>query len=153
VNHKTKAEPPKLDARAQAKLRAALPEAGHFIAAKHFGVAEVSGLHRVGKSWQFAGKTLYGLTSAFNEAVIGWAGALAEQRPGRTLTEWKAASQTVWQMFAENQLSKADSDLINRQADKRKTFEHAVEILAGVENEITQATASLFKQDSLFNFP
>jgi hypothetical protein len=142
VSRKPKAAPVKLDARAQAKLRAALHEAGHFIAAKHFGVAEVAGLHRVGNSVQFTGKTLYGSTSAFNEAVIEWAGALAEQRPGRTSVEWKAASQTVWQMFTENQLSKADTDLINRHADKRKTFGCAVEILAGSENEITQATAS-----------
>jgi hypothetical protein len=147
-----KSKPFKLDARAEAKLRAALHESGHYIAAKHFGVAEVSGLHPVGVG-KFAGKTLYGSTAAFNEAVIGWAGPLAEQRPGRSLVEWKTASQTVWQMFTENQLSKADTDLINRHSDKRKSFNRAVEILADAENEITQATASLFKQDSLFNFP
>lgn len=36
---------------------------------------------------------------------------------------------------------------------KRKTFAQAVEILAGAENEIIKATSTLFKQDSLFNFP
>ena len=78
----TKPAPASLDARAKAKLRAALHEAGHFIAAKHFGVAEVSGLHPVGVG-QFAGKTVYGSTAAFNESVIGWCGPLAESRPGR----------------------------------------------------------------------
>ncbi len=149
-NHRR--NPARLDARAQAKLRAALHEAGHFIAAKHFKVAEVSGLHPAGAG-QFEGKTLYGSTAAFNEAVIGWCGPLAESRPGRTLKEWKDVSRVYWQLFTENKLSKEDTDLINRYADKRKTFERAVEIVAGAENEITQATASLFKQDSLFNFP
>ena len=153
MSRKTKKPAPaSLDARAKAKLRAALHEAGHFIAAKHFGVAEVSGLHPVGVG-QFAGKTVYGSTAAFNEAVIGWCGPLAESRPGRTLKEWKDVSGVYWQLFVENKLSKEDTDLINRHGDKRKSFNRAVEILADAENEITQATASLFKQDSLFNFP
>jgi hypothetical protein len=153
VKRQPKSAPVKLDARQQAKLRAAIHEAGHFIAAKHFGVAEVSGLHPVGNSIQFAGKTVYSSTSAFNEAVIGWCGPLAQQRPGRKPQEWEDTAESVWQMFVENQLNKADTDLISRYGDERKTFTRAVEILADSESEIFQVATSLYNQDSLFNFP
>ena len=142
-----------LDARAQAKLRAALHEAGHFIAAKHFKVAEVSGLHRVGNAGTFTGKTVYSPTSAFNEAVIGWAGPLAGMMGGRTPGQWRADGKTVWEMFTANQLTKSDSDLIARYADKHKTFAQAVKILSDNFAAVTQAAVNLFKQDSLFNFP
>jgi hypothetical protein len=153
VSRKSKAKPALLDERAQAKLRAALHEAGHFIAAKHYNVAEVSGLHRVGNAGHFTGKTIYSPTSAFNEAVIGWAGALAETMLGKTPTQWETDCKTVWEMFTENQLTKNDSDLINRHADARKTFAQAVKILLDNFDETRQAAVNLFNQDSLFNFP
>lgn len=45
--------------------------AGHFVAAEHYGVVELSGLDRVGTSGQFSGKTVYGSTSVFNELASG----------------------------------------------------------------------------------
>ena len=153
MSRKSKAKPPPLDAQAQAKLRAALHQAGHFIAAKHFKIAEVSGIHRVGSAGQFTGKTIYSPTSSFNEAVIGWSGPLAGMIGGRTPEQWKADCKTVWEMFTENQLTKNDSDLSNRHADKRKTFAQAVKILSDNFAATVQAAVNLFRRDSLFNFP
>lgn len=153
MSRKTKTKPATLDERAQAKLRAAMHEAGHFVVAKHFKVAEVSGLHAVGNAGQFTGKTVYAPTTAFNEAVIGWAGPLAEAMIGKTPEQWKPACETVWEMFTENQLTKNDSDLINRQEDKRKTFGQAVKILTENFGQVGEVAINLFKQDSIFNFP
>jgi hypothetical protein len=140
-----------LDELAQGKLRAAFHEAGQFIAAKHFGVAQASGLHRIGKSTRFAGKTVYSPTSAFNVAVIGWAGALAEGVFVHRSGKWKAIQETVWQLFAENLLTKGDSDLISRHRDTRKTFAEAVKILADKYDDVKETAKELARLDSVFN--
>ena len=153
MSQKTHAVPPPLDARTQAKLRAAFHEAGRFIAAKHFKVAEVSGLHPLAKGARFAGKTIYSPTSPFNEAVIGWAGALAEMVFAHQPDKWEVIRQTAWEMFAENMLSKADSDLIASLKEKRKTFNAAAKIIKDNFDQTKDAALNLARFDSIHNFP
>jgi hypothetical protein len=140
-----------LDELAQGKLRAAFHEAGQFIAAKHFRVAQASGLHRIGKSTRFAGKTVFSPTSPFNTAVVGWAGALAEAVFVHRSDKWKAIQETVWQLFGENLLTKNDSDLIARHRDTRKTFAQATKILTDNYDELKETAKELARLDSAFN--
>lgn len=113
MNRKKKADSSSRDVLKQAKLRAAFHEAGRYIVTKHFRIAKVSGLRPIANGPLFVGKTLYSPTSPFNEAVIGWSGALAEMLFVIKSSKWIGTCKTVWEMFAENQLSKNDSDLIS----------------------------------------
>jgi hypothetical protein len=149
----TKENSAELDELAQARLRASMHEAGQFIAAKHFKVALASVIQQAGKVARFKGKTHYSPTSAFNVAVIGWAGALGEAVFVYRSQDWKTIRETVWQMFAENQLSKGDSDLIVRHRDTRKTFAQASKILSDNYDELKQSAGTLARHDSIFNFP
>lgn len=153
MSRKTKADSPPLDARAQAHVRAAFHEAGRFIAAKHFGVAQVSGLHPVANGSGFTGKTVYAPTTPFNEAVIGWAGALIETYFANQPDKWTATRKTVWEMFAASQLTKSDSDLIGRNKEKRKTFNAAVKILESNFDQVKQTADWLCRFNSIVNFP
>jgi hypothetical protein len=153
VSQKTKAGSPPLDARSHAHVRAAFHEPGRFIAAEHYQVAEVSGLHPVANGSGFAGKTVYSPTTPFNDAVIGWSGALMEiyfvNQPG----EWSVTRKTDWQMVAKGQLSKSDSDLISRHPATRKTFNVAAKILESDFESVKQAADSLCRFNSVVNFP
>jgi hypothetical protein len=135
----------------QAKLRVAFHEAGRFIVTKHLRIAKVSGLHPIADGPLFAGKTLYSPTSPFNEAVIGWSGALAEMVFVIKSAKWSSTCKTVWEMFAENQLSKNDSDLITRHEEKRKTFNAAVKIIEDNFGTLKQAALELVRFNSLRN--
>ena len=148
-----KGKPTQLDDRAKARLRAAMHEAGRFIVANHFGVAQAASVYPVGNGDQFIGKTIYSPTSPANEAVIGWAGPLAEMRLGKSPEQWQDDCNAVWEMFAANQLTKTDSDLINRHAEKKKSFAQAVKILSGQLDEITRTAIDIFRCGTSINFP
>lgn len=135
----------------QAKLRAAFHAAGRFIAAKHFRVAKGSSLRPIGNGAHFADETIYSPTSASNEAIIGWSGALAEMVFIIKSAQWKGTCKTVWEMFAEHQLSKNDSDLINHHEEKRETFNAAVKIIEDNFAELKQAALSLASSNSVLN--
>jgi hypothetical protein len=153
VSRKKQADSPPLSPRDHARVRAAFHEAGRFIAAKHFKVAQVSGLHPLPNGSRFAGKTVYEATTPFNEAVIGWAGAIMEIYFANQPDKWGVTRKTVWEMFVENQLSKGDSDLISRHADKRKTFAAAVKIIKSNFEQTKEVADTLCRFGFVANFP
>lgn len=153
VSRKTKADSPPLDARANAHVRAAFHEAGRFVAAKHFGIAEVSVLNPVANGSGFAGKTIYTPTTPFNEAVIGWTGALIETYFANQPDKWPVTRKTVWEMFAANQLTKGDSDLIGRHKERRKTFNVAVKILESNFGQVKETADWLCRYNAIVSFP
>jgi hypothetical protein len=136
------------------KTRAAFHEAGRFIAAKHFEVAQVTQIWSIGYPiLRYAGRTTYTKTSPFNESVIGWSGGLGEMMQDKTLPQWEKECETVLEMFNANELTKADTDLINRHGDKRKTFKAAIKILAQNFKQVAEVAQILVEQDSFFAFP
>ena len=153
MSRKKTADAPPLSPRAHAHVRAAFHEAGRYIAAKHFKIAQVSGLYPLANGSQFVGKTVYEPTTPFNESVIGWAGAIMEIYFANQPDKWNVTRKTVWELFAKNQLSKSDSDLIGRHAEKRKTFAAAVKILKSNFGEIKEVADILCRFNSVINFP
>lgn len=135
------------------KTRAAFHEAGRFIAAKHFEVAQVTQIWSIGYPIRrYGGRTTYAKTSPFNESVIGWSGALGEVMQDKTPRQWANDCETVLEMFNANQLTKADADLINRHGERSKTFKAAIKILAQNFKPVSEVAQILVEQDSFFAF-
>jgi hypothetical protein len=60
----------------------AFHEAGHCVAATHFGLRPSAYISRIGEPTSetraFIGRTLYHQTTPFRKSVIGWSGVIAE---------------------------------------------------------------------------
>jgi hypothetical protein len=127
------------------RCETAYHEAGHFIVAKHFGLAVYSHLTDCGEptdeKTSFTGQTVFGRTTLFRAAVIGWAGVLGEDMTGKLHDDWHENVDSIWDSHFPDDLSNTDLAAVNGHRMKRRAFNTAVRILSKNFNQV-QAVAS-----------
>lgn len=141
--------------RAHDKEMLCLHEAGHCVVAWHFGLFASFKLNEVGKptleNHAFTGRAMFWPTTKFREAVIGWAGVVAEAMQGRTHAEWQEEAECLWDYYSllETDLSDTDREAIFGHPMRYRAFTTAVRILSKRFSEVQSAAARAIETGEL----
>jgi len=134
---------------AEHKRDCAFHEAGHCVAAAHFELTWRSSIWRVHKKLRwgerfYSGITFRQTTTKFNEAVIGWAGPIAELQQDGELPY--ALDPELVKDELGGELSPSDAASINCHRQKQRTFETAANIIRDHRHDLEKIERRLLRQ-------
>ncbi len=115
----------------------AFHEAGHFVVAHHFGVADYCYIKHRGtptdERLSFTGQTKWLSATPFRNAVVGWAGVLGESAHDRDPDIWKDECEAIWDLHNPEdpavEMSATDLAAVNSHPWKLRAFNTAVQII------------------------
>ena len=134
---------------AEHKRDCAFHEAGHCVAAAHFELTWRSYIWRVHKKLRwgemfYSGITYRQATTNFNEAVIGWAGPIAELQQDGELPY--ALSPELFKDELGGELSPSDDASIKCHRQKQRTFDTAANIIRDHWHDLEKIARRLIRQ-------
>lgn len=136
---------------ARDKRNAAFHEAGHYIAAKHFGLFSFACLYRVPNPTEhertYRGRTTYQRTTPFREAVIGWSGPIAEYLADSDLETWPDEDlETFEDCHCYEQYSATDEQAMHAHPQRWRAIKTAWRIVVTRRVEVVAAANAMLRK-------